>query len=67
MILPDFDNWTRDTLVKFAKESYDHLIDDACRINALQQDLKAAIKAYRHVNTRNHHDKEENEADGKVF
>ena len=67
MILPDFDNWSHDTLVQFAKESYDHLIDDACHITALKQDLKMAIKAYRHVNTRNHHDKEENEADGKVF
>jgi hypothetical protein len=52
MIHPDFDSWSRESLVQFAKESYDHLIDDACRIDALQQDLKAAIKAYRHINTR---------------
>ena len=67
MILPDFENWSHDSLVQFAKESYDHLIDDACHINALQQDLKAAIKAYRHVNTRNHHDKKENENDCKML
>ena len=67
MINPDFDSWSHDNLVQFAKESYDHLIDDACRINALQQDLKAAIKAYRHINTRKHHDKEENETDCKML
>ena len=67
MINPDFDNWSHDSLVQFAKESYDHLIDDACHINALQQDLKTAIKAYRHVNTRSYHDKKENENDCKML
>lgn len=52
MINPDFESWSHDNLVQFAKDSYNHLIDDACRIDALQQDLKAAIKAYRHINTR---------------
>ena len=67
MILPDFDNWSHDTLVQFAKESYDHLIDDIIELRALQQDLKAAIKAYRHVNTRSYHDKKENENDCKML
>jgi hypothetical protein len=52
VINPDFESWSHDNLVQFAKESYNHLIDDACRIDALQQDLKVAIKAYRHINTR---------------
>jgi len=52
MIHPDFENWSRESLVQFAKESYDHLIDDTILINALKQDLKVAIKAYRHINTR---------------
>ena len=52
MINPDFENWSHDNLVQFAKDSYNHLIDDACYIDALQQDLKAAIRAYRHINTR---------------
>jgi hypothetical protein len=52
MIHPDFDSWSRESLVQFAKESYDHLIDDTILINALKQDLKAAIKAYRYINTR---------------
>ena len=67
MILPDFENWSRDNLVQFAKESYNHLIDDACYIDALQQDLKAAIKAYRHINTRKHHDKEENQTNSEML
>jgi hypothetical protein len=52
MIHPDFENWSHDNLVQFAKDSYDHLIDDTILINALKQDLKAAIKAYRYINTR---------------
>jgi hypothetical protein len=67
VINPDFESWSHDNLVQFAKDSYNHLIDDACHIDALQQDLKAAIKAYRQINTRKHHDKEENEVEGKVF
>jgi len=58
MINPDFDSWSRESLVQFAKESYDHLIDDTILINALQHDLKAAIKAYRHINTRRQNDSE---------
>ena len=67
MINPDFESWSRDNLVQFAKESYNQMIDDMTELRALQLDLKAAIKAYRHINTRKHHDKEENEVEGKVF
>jgi hypothetical protein len=52
VINPDFENWSRDNLVQFAKESYDHLINDAIQIDILKKDLKDAIKAYRHINTR---------------
>ena len=52
MINPEFDNWSRDNLVQFAKESYDHLINDAIQIDILKKDLKDAINAYRHINTR---------------
>jgi hypothetical protein len=52
VINPDFENWSHDNLVQFAKDSYNHLIDDTILINALKQDLKAAIKAYRYINTR---------------
>jgi len=67
MINPDFESWSRESLVQFAKESYDHLIDDACHIDALQQDLKVAIKAYRQVNTRKHHDKKENQTNSEML
>jgi hypothetical protein len=67
VINPDFESWSRDNLVQFAKESYNQMIDDMTELRALQLDLKAAIKAYRHINTRKHHDKEENEVEGKVF
>jgi hypothetical protein len=56
MIHPDFENWSRESLVQFAKEAYDHLIDDTILINELKKDLKAAIKAYRHINTRTTND-----------
>jgi hypothetical protein len=52
VINPDFDNWSHDNLVQFAKESYDHLINDAIQIDILKKDLKDAINAYRHINTR---------------
>jgi hypothetical protein len=57
MINPDFDNWSHDTLVQFAKESYNQMIDDAIQIDMLKKDLKDAIKAYRHINTRTNNDK----------
>jgi hypothetical protein len=67
VINPDFESWSHDNLVQFAKDSYNQMIDDMTELRALQLDLKAAIKAYRHINTRKHHDKEENEVEGKVF
>jgi len=67
VINPDFENWSHGTLVQFAKDSYNQMIDDMNELRALQLDLKAAIKAYRHVNTRSYHDKEENETDCKML
>ena len=67
MILPDFGNWSHDSLVQFAKESYNQIIDDMTELHALQHDLKVAIKAYRHVNTRSYYDKKENENNCKML
>ena len=67
MINPDFDSWSRESLVQFAKDSYNQMIDDIIELRALQHDLKAAIKAYRHVNTRSYHDKKENENNCKML
>jgi hypothetical protein len=58
MINPDFQTWSRENLVKFAEDSYNQMIDDMIELRALQHDLKAAIKAYRHINTRRQNDSE---------
>ena len=48
----DFSCWSHASLVKFANEAYDWVVDDVYEIECLKQDLKAAIQAYREVNTR---------------
>ncbi len=45
-----FDTWSRENLVKFAKEADEKLLELDARIQQLEQDLKDAIKAYRELN-----------------
>jgi len=52
MIQPDFSTWSHANLVKFASETYTKVIDDLYEMEELKKDLKAAIQAYREVNTR---------------
>jgi DNA polymerase IIIc chi subunit len=52
MIQPDFSTWSHANLVKFASETYARVIDDVYEMEELRKDLKAAIQAYREVNTR---------------
>jgi hypothetical protein len=52
MIQPDFSTWSHANLVKFASETYAKVIDDLYEMEELKKDLKAAIQAYREVNTR---------------
>jgi hypothetical protein len=52
MTQPDFACWSHDSLAKFAYETYDRIIEDTYEIECLKQDLKAAIQAYRQVNTK---------------
>jgi len=52
MTHPDFACWSHANLVKFANETYERIVDDVYEIECLKQDLKAAIQAYREVNTR---------------
>ena len=52
MTQPDFACWSHANLVQFANEAYDRVVVDVYEIELLKQDLKAAIKAYREVNTR---------------
>jgi len=50
----DFSTWNHANLVAFAEQSYKEILE-------LRSDLKAAIAAYRHLNTK----EKENEQDGK--
>jgi hypothetical protein len=52
MTQPDFDCWSHASLVKFAHEAYYRVVDDVYEIECLKQDLKAAIQAYRQINTK---------------
>jgi hypothetical protein len=45
MTPPDFHSWSHTNLAKLAEEMYFEL-------KALREDLKAAIKAYRELNTK---------------
>jgi hypothetical protein len=46
---PDFTTWRRENLERFASDSYDEIMH-------LRADLKAAIAAYRNLNTRRKYD-----------
>ena len=46
---PDFTTWRRENLEKFASDSFDEILH-------LQADLKAALEAYRNLNTRRKYD-----------
>lgn len=48
-MMPTFETWERTTLDKFAYETYAKLLEQSDQIQQLQDDLKAAIKAYREV------------------
>ena len=50
----DFNTWSHANLVAFAEQSYKEILE-------LRSDLKAAIAAYRHLNTKENKD----EQDGK--
>ena len=46
---PDFTTWRRENLDRFASDSYDEIMH-------LRADLKAALEAYRNLNTRRKYD-----------
>jgi hypothetical protein len=48
--MPNFDLWSQENLVKFAKEAYAKMQEQQERIEQLQNELKDAIKAYRELN-----------------
>jgi hypothetical protein len=46
----DFDLWDRNNLVQLAKDSLELIKQQRDRIEQLEEDLKAAIEAYRQLN-----------------
>jgi hypothetical protein len=47
--MPRFETWERETLDKFAYDSYAKLLEQGDQIQQLQCDLKDAIAAYREL------------------
>lgn len=47
--MPAFETWERETLDKFAYDSYAKLLQQGEQIQQLQCDLKDAIEAYREL------------------
>ena len=48
--MTDFDLWDRSNLVQLAKDSLALIKQQRDRIEQLEEDLKAAIEAYRQLN-----------------
>ena len=46
-MMPTFETWERETLNKFAYDSYKKLLEQADQLQQLQCDLQDAIAAYR--------------------
>ncbi len=47
--MPNFETWERETLNKFAYDSYAKLLEQAEQLQQVQNDLKDAIAAYREL------------------
>ena len=47
--MSDFYSWDKQTLVKFAEESREGLLEREKEIDQLKADLKVAIEAYRQL------------------
>ena len=48
-MMPTFETWERETLNKFAYDSYKKLLEQADQLQQLQCDLQDAIAAYREL------------------
>ena len=45
--MTDFESWSKESLVMFARDANERMREQKAEIEALQADLKAAIDAYR--------------------
>ena len=43
----DFDSWSKESLVRFAREANERVLQQKAEIEVLRSDLRAAIDAYR--------------------
>ena len=47
--MTDFESWSKESLVMFARDANERMREQKAEIEALQADLKAAIEAYRNL------------------
>lgn len=45
--MTDFESWSKESLVMFARDANERMLQQKAEIEALQGDVKAAIEAYR--------------------
>ena len=49
--MADFNSWSRESLVRFAQDATQRMGEQTQRIETLQTDLRAALRAYREAVT----------------
>ena len=50
--MTDFESWSKESLVQFARDANERVLQQKAEIEALRADLKSAIDAYRALVTR---------------
>lgn len=50
--MADFDSWSKESLVRFAQDATQRMGEQTQRIETLQTDLRAAMRAYRELVSR---------------
>ena len=45
--MTDFDSWSKESLVRFARDANERTLQQKAEIEALRADLRAAMDAYR--------------------
>ena len=45
--MTDFESWSKESLVRFARDANERTLQQKAEIEALREDLRAAIEAYR--------------------
>ena len=45
--MTDFESWSKESLVLFARDANERTLQQKAEIEALREDLRAAIEAYR--------------------